>query len=98
MLILLTDIAERQENKMPKVSKKPKVELEKEHIEKVRHAVVSAMKWTKKVAKLARSKKYSLSAAQKTKIAEQYEAMIQAVEIAFSAPPEQKVEEDSFKL
>jgi hypothetical protein len=83
---------------MPKVSKKPKSELEKEYVEKVRHAVISAMKWTKKVAKLARSKKYQLTAAQKTKIAEQYDAMIRAVDLAFNAPPEEKVEEDSFKL
>jgi hypothetical protein len=83
---------------MPKVSKKPKAELEKEYIEKVRHATVSAMNWTKKVAKLARSKKYSLTPTQKSKVLDQYDAMVQAVTVAFSAPPDAKPEEDSFKL
>jgi hypothetical protein len=83
---------------MPKVSKKPKSELEKEYVEKVRHAVISAMKWTTKVAKLARSKKYHLTDAQKTKIAVQYDAMLQSIEVAFNAPPEAKTEDESFKL
>jgi len=83
---------------MPKVSKKDKTVLQKEYVEKCRHATISAMKWTEKIAHLARSKKYGLNDEQKEKILSQYDAMREAVQEAFEAPPEEKVEEDTFKL
>ena len=82
---------------MPKVSKKPKAELEKEFVEKVRHAVISAGKWTQKVTRYARSKKYNLTDVQKNKILDQYGKMIETVEASFRAP-EKTADDDSFKL
>jgi CHASE2 domain-containing sensor protein len=82
---------------MPKVSKKSKSELEKDFVEKVRRAVVSAGKRTEKITQYARSKKYALTDAQKAKILDQYDKMSDAIAASFAAP-EKVAEEDSFKL
>jgi uncharacterized protein with HEPN domain len=81
---------------MPKASKKSDSEKQAGYVSRIAHAVERIDDWTAKIAKASKSRKYSLTDAQKNRVLEHLGENVDKLQSAFASTEKEKVE--TFKL